>query len=143
MRSLLDVNVLLALLDADHAFHQRAHAWWRRERPAWASCPLTENGFIRVMVSVNYSQTRKFTVGELAAQFRSFAESTAHSFWPDAISLGDHRHFCHAKILSSQQLTDVYLLGLAVENNGRLVTFDRHISLACVLNAKPHQLLVL
>ena len=143
MRSLLDVNVLLALLDTDHAFHQRAHVWWRGEKPAWASCPLTENGFLRVMSSVNYSQSRKFTVGEQAAQFRSFAESTAHSFWPDSISLGDQRHFCHEKILSSQQLTDVYLLGLAVENNGRLVTFDRHITLACVVNAKPQNLLVL
>lgn len=143
MRSLLDINILIALLDADHFFHARAHAWWRKEKPKWASCPLTENGIIRIMSSASYSRARQFTVAELTSQFQTFAQNTAHAFWPGSISINDDTRFEHKRILSSKHLTDLYLLGLAVEANGRLVTFDQGIPISAVKNAKPKHLLVL
>ena len=73
MHHLLDVNVLIALLDPNHAFHERAHAWWSGEVRAWASCPLTENGAIRIMASPNYSRVTRFTVGDLSVTPQSQA----------------------------------------------------------------------
>ncbi len=143
MRSLLDINVLIALLDPDHAFHARAHAWWRKEKPAWASCPLTENGVVRIMSSLSYSKARPFTVAELAHQLQIFSASTKHAFWPDSLSVRDRSAFHHERVLTSRHLTDVYLLALALENKGRFVTFDQGIPLAAVVNATPRHLLVL
>ena len=143
MRSLLDINVLIALLDPDHVFHQRAHDWWGRRERAWASCPLTENGVIRIMSSPSYSQARQFVVMELVALFRVFTATTDHVFWIDSISLRDEQRFSHEQIVSSKQLTDVYLLALSIENGGRLVTFDQRIPRAVVANATTEQLCVL
>ena len=66
-----------------------------------------------------------------------------HAFWPDDISIADPAVFDHARILGPRQLTDVYLLALAVKNGGRLVTFDRGIPLAAVRGATPEHLVAL
>ncbi|MEI6656076.1 MAG: TA system VapC family ribonuclease toxin [Verrucomicrobiota bacterium] len=143
MRHLLDVNVLIALMDPDHVFHTRAHAWWAESARPWASCPLTENGLLRIMASAHYSTQANFTLADLAARFSVFTRDTNHVFWPDSLSLRDRRHFNHTSILSSKHLTDLYLLALAVENKGRFVTFDRRIPLPAVLTASPKHLLVI
>jgi len=136
MRALLDVNVIIALLDPDHAFHERAHAWWAAHRNrGWASCPLTENGVVRIMSHPGYSQKIRFTPGELIDRLRHFAAQTDHEFWPDGISLRDEKIFAAERIHSSRQLTDLYLLALAVVHQGRLVTFDHGIPLSSVPHA--------
>ena len=141
MRGLLDVNVIIALLDPDHAFHERAHAWWAANRSrGWASCPLTENGVVRIMSHSGYSQKARFTPGDLMGRLRQFAAQTDHEFWPDAISLRDETIFAAERIHTSRQLTDLYLLALAVARQGRLVTFDHGISLSAVPHAKAANL---
>jgi toxin-antitoxin system PIN domain toxin len=143
MRALLDVNVIIALLDPDHAFHERAHAWWAANlKRGWASCPLTENGVVRIMSNPNYSEKTRFTPGDLIGRLRKFAAQSNHEFWPDEISLRDEKIFVTERIHSSRQLTDLYLLALAVENRGRLVTFDRGIPISSVHNAKAVNLCV-
>src|SRR5258706_3876930 len=125
MLALLDVNFIIALLDPDHAFHERAHAWWAANRNrGWASCPLTENGVVRVMSHPGYSQTTRFAPGDLIDRLRQFAAQSDHEFWPDGISLRDKNIFAAERIPNSRQLTDLYLLALAVAHPGRLVTFD-------------------
>lgn len=143
MRSLLDINVLIALLDEDHAFHHRAHAWWAAETPSWASCPLTENGVVRILSSASYSKVTHYTVSSVVFQLRTFTSNTDHAFWEDSLSLLDATRFEHDNILSSKSLTDIYLLALAATNGGRLVTFDQGISLSAVSNAQPTNLLTL
>lgn len=143
MRHLLDINVLIALMDSDHVFHVRAHTWWAGNRRPWASCPLTENGLLRIMASPHYSTQARFALADLAARLAVFVRGTDHVFWPDSLSLRDSKHFNHASILSSKHLTDFYLLALAVENKGRFVTFDQHIPLPAVLTASPKHLLVI
>ncbi len=143
MRHLLDINVLIALLDPDHAFHQRAHAWWDEQGHAWASCPLTENGLLRIMASAAYSKATCFTVADIAARLTAFTNNSDHAFWPDSLSIRDARHFLHGSILNSKHLADLYLLALAVENHGCLVTFDRHIPLNAVAMTKSSHLLVI
>ena len=143
MRHLLDINVLIALMDSNHAFHSRAHAWWAAQVRPWASCPLTENGLLRIMASPHYSKNTRLTLTELAARFDLFVRSTDHAFWPDSLSLRDGNHFRHAFILSSKHLTDIYLLALAAANKACLVTFDQHIPTPAVATAKSKHLMVI
>jgi hypothetical protein len=143
MRHLLDINFLIALLDPDHAFHRRAHGWWAAQARPWSSCPLTENGLLRIMTSSGYSKATGFTVADIAARLSLFTNTTDHVFWLDSLSLRDARHFRHDAILSSKHLTDLYLLALAVENHGCLVTFDQHIPLSAVPTAKAMNLRVI
>ena len=144
MRALLDVNVLIALVDGSHAFHQRAHQWWAAHaRQGWASCPLVENGFTRIMANPGYSASRRFTVVELVGALSRFVAGSDHEFWPDSVTLRDSRVFAADRIHGSRQLTDLYLLALAVEHGGRLATFDRGIPLVAVKNAEERHLLVL
>lgn len=142
MRCLLDINVLIALLDQDHTFHARAHAWWRKEQPPWASCPITENGVVRIMASPSYSRGRQFTVSELVNLLQTFTARTQHTFWSDSVSILDATRFDHGRILLSKTVTDIYLLSLAVEKSGRLVTFDQGIATSAVARATPRNLLV-
>ncbi len=143
MRALLDVNVVIALLDPDHAFHEQAHDWWAANgKRGWASCPLTENGVIRIMSNPAYSPAR-FTPGDLISRLQKFAEETNHEFWPDDVSLRDKKIFTSERIHSSQQLTDLYLLALATKHDGRLATFDRGIPLSAVHVAKAGNLCVI
>jgi toxin-antitoxin system PIN domain toxin len=143
MRCLLDINVLIALLDPDHAFHRRAHAWWGGRGHSWASCPLTENGLVRIMASAAYSKATRFSVAAIAARLTVFMEHSNHAFWSDLLSIRDTQRFHHVAILSSKHLTDLYLLALAVENDGCLVTFDQHIPLNAVPKATPEHLIVI
>jgi hypothetical protein len=130
--ALLDVNVLVALFDPDHVHHEAAHAWFADEgRENWATCPLTEAGFIRVLSSPRYAGTVT-RAADLAERLRRFCGSGGHVFWQDDVSLLDGSLFDLASIAGHRQLTDVYLLGLAHSRRGRLVTFDRAIPLAAV-----------
>ena len=143
MRHLLDINVLIALMDPNHAFHHRAHRWWAVKSRSWASCPLTENGLVRIMASSNYSKTTRFSVLDIASRLAHFASSSDHAFWPDSLTIRDGRVFHHLSILSSKHLTDLYLLGLAAENKGCFLTFDQHIPLAAVPKATTKHLEVI
>jgi len=144
MRSLLDINVLIALLDANHAFHQRSHQWWGANiKSGWASCPLTENGVVRVMSNLGYSQTLRLTPSDLINRLKLFADQTDHEFWADDVSLRDGAVFVAERMHSSRQLTDIYLLALAMAHGGRLATFDQNIPLSVVSGAKAANMHVL
>jgi uncharacterized protein len=144
MIALLDANVLIALIDGDHTHHESAHKWWAKNiRHGWASCPLTENAVIRVMSGPNYPSVLRHTPYEILGRLNTFIEEAEHQFWPDDISLRDTDVFVTDRIHGPRQLTDVYLLGLATRNNGRLVTFDQRISLLAVREATPENLCML
>lgn len=124
---LLDVNMLLALFDPRHVHHEPAQRWFETEgRRGWASCPLTENGFIRIASQPSYPSSPGNTtvVRELLTEF---CRHSRHTFWPDSATLRDDKLFCSGALVGSHHLTDVYLLGLAVQHHGRLITFDRRI----------------
>jgi hypothetical protein len=144
MRALLDVNVVIALLDASHTFHRKAHSWWAvNAMDGWAGCPLVENGVVRVMASPAYSSTRRFSVEGLVASLSQFVSATNHEFWCDDLSLRDTAIFATERVLGSKQLSDVYLLALAANHAARLVTFDQAIPLSAVKGASPANLVVL
>jgi uncharacterized protein len=144
MRALLDINVIISLLDPDHVFHAKAHAWWScQKKHGWASSALTENGVVRIMSHSNYSQKARFTPADLIQRLRQFAANSNHHFWPDDISLRDPQRFDSAKIVGSSQITDLYLLALATKNRAALATFDQGISLSPVPEATPRNLIAL
>jgi hypothetical protein len=129
---LLDVNVLVALFDPDHIHHELAHDWFADNRSrGWATCPLTENGFVRVLANPAYGSPVN-RVSELIERLRTFCESGGHHFWPDSMSLTDETVFRPGLIGGHRQLTDVYLLALARKHKGRLATFDRTIPFTAV-----------
>jgi toxin-antitoxin system PIN domain toxin len=142
MRALLDVNVLIALLDQDHASHLRARDWFRAHaRAGWSSCPITQNGCVRVMSNASYPNP--LPAGHVCARLRDAAAHRFHQFWSDEISLLDDRIFDAARIHGSRQITDLYLLALAVRRQGTLVTFDGSIAISAVHGAASANLTVL
>jgi len=143
VRALFDVNVLLALVQPDHLFHERAHAWWdaANQKVGWASCPLTQNGFIRVASQA--SRERQLPIARAVETLAEYTATTDHEFWADDISLLDATLFDRNRVLGPKQLTDIYLLALAASNGGRLVTFDRSIPLVAVRGAEAQHLTVL
>lgn len=141
-RALLDVNVLLALLDSDHVDHVRAHAWLSDNLGAgWASCPVTENGFVRILSQPRYPSP--VSPAEAVALLRRAREGGHHAFWPCDVSLLDEQVVDRTRLHGSRQVTDAYLLALAHAHDGRFVTFDRSLSLATVPGATEDDLVVL
>jgi hypothetical protein len=133
-RYLLDVNVLIALIDPAHVQHDRAHDWFAaRGKKAWATCPLTENGVLRIVGHARYpnSPGTPAAVAELIATLRSLG---GHEFWPDDVTLFDQQRIDTARLLDSGQVTDTYLLALAVAHGGQLATFDRHLVIDAVID---------
>jgi uncharacterized protein len=140
--ALLDVNVLAALFDPDHVHHDTAHDWFAEHRRGWATCPSTENGFLRVAGRLARNRG-EVTIAVLADALRTFTSSGGHERWVDDVHLLDERVFDIAHIAGHQQITDAYLLALAVKHRGALATFDRRISLDAVNGASPDHLLFL
>ena len=142
-RYLLDVNVLIALIDPAHVQHDRAHDWFAAKgRKAWATCPLTENGVVRVVGRARYpnSPGTPAAVSELVAILRALG---GHEFWSDDVTLFDGARIDPARLLDSGQVTDTYLLALAKAHGGQLATFDRHLVTEAVIGgAKVLHLIV-
>lgn len=133
--ALLDVNVLVALFNPDRMHHEAAHDWFADDQVhGWATCPLTENGFVRLF-SRPKSGVGRLCPSDLLTDLRKFCSSGHHEFWPDAISLADSTLFDGAFLGGHRQVTDIYLLGLAKKKGGTLVTFDRTIPLEAVKGA--------
>jgi len=142
VRALLDVNVLIALLDSDHASHDSTVDWFAKHaREGWASCPITQNGCIRIMSNLSYPNPLPARV--IIEHLAEACRQNIHEFWPDAVSLLDSDVVDSTRIHGARQLTDVYLLALAVQHGGRLVTFDTRIPLAAVRRATTQRLLIL
>jgi toxin-antitoxin system PIN domain toxin len=142
MRALFDVNLLLALLQPDHLHFERAQEWWKgNQQYGWASCPLTQNGFVRIISQQTYR--KPLLTAEAVSRLAEQMETTDHEFWPDDLSIADSTVFDPRGILGPNQITDVYLLALAVKNGGRLATLDSAVSLRAVRRAEARHLAVI
>jgi len=139
VRALFDVNVLIALLDREHIGHSMATSWYASQlEHGWASCPITENGTARIMASVGYPNP--LPVAAILQRLAMAKATEHHRFWPDDVSLTDTDIFNHNELLGPKQLTDRYLLALAVRNNGRFVTFDQAIRATAVADVTAKHL---
>ena len=142
MRALLDVNVLVALLDADHIHHGMARDWLGANiADGWASCAVTQNGCIRILSQPNYPHA--LAPSDVAARLKEATEAPFHHYWTDAPSLLTSSLVDWQHVHGSTQVTDAYLLGLAVHHGGRLVTFDHSVPRRAIPGADPEHLLLL
>jgi hypothetical protein len=133
--ALLDVNVLVALFFPNHVHHDLAHDWFAEHRThGWATCPITENGFVRVACQQpgDDGPIRPQAAVEHLARF---CQSGHHHRWADDVSLIDAKLFVPKFIRGHAQVTDVFLLGLAQHHRGCLATFDRTIPIVAVKGA--------
>lgn len=142
-RHLLDVNVWVALFDDAHVASPRANDFIETPGVKIATCPLVENGVIRVLNLPSYGKRGALGLTRVREQLRRATRDLDHAFWPDDVSLLDDRHADFTRVHGHQQVTDLYLLALAVRHEGTLVTFDRAIPLAAVPGATEQHLLVL
>lgn len=136
MTFLLDVNVLIALIDPGHVAHEKAHVWFADiGQPAWATCPITENGVMRILGNPRYPNTpgAPALVADILHKLRDLP---GHTFWGEDFSLVGTTLVDPAKILTSGQVTDTYLLALARSRDGQLATFDRRLSVKAVAGGK-------
>ena len=135
---LLDVNVIIALLDPSHVHHERAHDWFgafrASESGGWSTCPIVENGVVRIVSNPGYPG-RRATARQVAGVLRKLTAEPDHVFWMDSISLMDEHHVELEKLSGHAQITDAYLLALAAHRGGMLATFDRRIPLSAVPQA--------
>jgi len=125
--TLLDVNLLVALCDADHVHHRQAKQWFHTHLGSgWATCPLTENGLLRVMGSPAYPGGPGSPEG-VRPLLQRLCSMPGHQFWEDKMSVADSRAFRSLEGVTAKQLTDVYLLALAVHHGGKLATLDARV----------------
>lgn len=141
-RALLDINVLVALLDSDHVDHGRAHEWLDDAIDAgWASCAITQNGFVRVISQPRYPSPA--SPAEAIDLLNRACEGGDHEFWPCDVSLLDATIVDRSRLHGARQVTDAYLLALATARGGRFVTFDRSLALSAVHGAAESHLTIL
>ncbi len=115
MTVLLDTNVLIALLVADHVHHEPAEAWFAASTDPFATCPITQGSLVRLLIRDGQpAGTAREIVRDMSAHPR-------HEFWPDDLSYSD---LPTAGIIGHRQVTDAYLSQLARAHQGRLATFD-------------------
>lgn len=127
---LLDVNLLLALSDPMHVHHDIAHQWFALTgSQSWATCPLTENGYVRIASHPGYPN-RPGDVGTVLAILRQFCAGSGHQFWAEDVSIREL--LVPGVAVTHSHVTDVYLLGLAVHKGGNLATLDSRIPVAAV-----------
>lgn len=133
--ALLDVNVLVALFHAAHVHHDIAHDWFSAHAQAgWASCPFTETALIRILGNPARVD-QHVPIPRIVDMLERFCAHTRHEFWHDDLSLREPTRFTVSRILGHQQLTDAYLLALAVAHDGCLVTIDGAVPLDAVPGA--------
>jgi toxin-antitoxin system PIN domain toxin len=124
---LLDTNLLIALLWPAHERHDRAIEWFIRHRgKGWATCPFTEAGFVRIVSHPAFSRDAVQPREAIQVLGANLAAKD-HQFWPDESPLAETVAFAGVRLLGHQQITDAYLLGLALRRGGRLATLDQRI----------------
>ena len=128
MTVLPDVNVLVALAWPNHLHHEAARGWFEKShRGGWATCPLTESGFVRV------SSNRKVIPSarrpeEAIGLLRQLTSLPGHTFWIDDTSIARSRWIAAGRLLGHGQVTDAHLVALSLRRRGRLATFDRGVA---------------
>ena len=131
---LLDINLLLALSDPMHVHHEAAHVWFAKTgHLSWATCPLTENGFVRIASHPRYPN-RPGEVPIVLALLRQFCTVEGHHFWTEDITIRELLDV--NSVITHTQITDVYLLGLALHKGGKLASLDQHIPVDAVRDGR-------
>lgn len=142
--ALLDVNMLIAIFDTHHQYHVLATQWLTnhvKNGNYWATCPLTQNGCLRILSMPTY--VNGFDIPVIKQYLQQAINSPYHKFWQDDISLLDDKLIDWSHITGNRQLTDIYLMALAQTHNGIFVTLDNRVQVNTVKNAHENLLVKL
>lgn len=121
---LLDVNVLIAMSWPAHVAHEKVQQWFgRHARAAWATCPFTQSAFVRIISNPAFSPNA-LTTADAFQLLESNLKHSGHKFWPDDIGVLEATRNFQSQIAGHQQVTDTYLMGLALHRKGKLATLD-------------------
>lgn len=124
---LLDVNVLVALAWPDHEAHDRAQRWFSQNADkGWATCPLVEAGFIRIISNPAFSRSA-VSAKEAVRALEASKDRPVHRFWADTISVTEALAYYGDHLVGHQQVTDFYLLALARHHGGKMATLDKRL----------------
>jgi toxin-antitoxin system PIN domain toxin len=127
MVHLLDVNVLVALMWPAHAHHDRAQEWFAKySKNGWSTCPLTQAGCVRILSNPSFSSDA-VTPQQALKLLGANLNHPSHQFWPDDISFAEAVEPMQKQMQGHQQVSDAYLLGLALHRKGKLATMDRGV----------------
>ena len=138
---LFDVNVLIALMWPAHEGHAQVQHWFSRNaREGWATCPFTQAAFVRILSNPAFSPDA-VTPREAVKVLTGNLKHPSHRFWADAISLAQAVEPFDDRLIGHKQVSDAYLLGLAIYKKGKLVTLDRSV-LALLPERSPQRELV-
>ena len=143
MRHLLDINVWVALLDEAHVHHAQALAFAQRRKVKIATCPIIENGVIRILNLSGYSRLGPAGFEAVRNKLQQICTDLDHEFWPDEVSLRTEAGINWNRVFGHNQITDVYLLALAVARLGCFVTLDHRVTLSTVNSGTPKNLMLL
>lgn len=125
---LLDINVLISLSWPGHKFHEVVQRWFARHATGgWATCPIVETGFVRILSNPAYSP-RALTPTEAIEALATNARHPGHQFWPDDVKVADGFKHLQDRVVGHQQVTDAYLVALAIRHRGKLATLDQGIA---------------
>ncbi|MHB8502001.1 MAG: TA system VapC family ribonuclease toxin [Candidatus Acidiferrales bacterium] len=124
---LLDVNVLIAMAWPTHSAHKKVQDWLSRHaREGWATCPLTQTAFVRILSNPAFSPNA-LAPGDAVILLQANLSHPAHRFWADELSFIQALEVLTPRLAGHQQVTDAYLLGLAIHKKGKLATMDQAV----------------
>lgn len=133
---LLDVNVLLALVWPRQEHHSIVKAWFLAGgKRHWVTCPVTEAGCVRLLSNPSVTPGA-LKVTEALEVLEANLKLPDHVFWPDAIDLQSALSLCGGRLQGYRQVTDAYLLGLAIHHKAHLVTLDGGIASLAPVTAR-------
>ena len=139
---LLDVNVLVALVRPQQPQHRKAIEWFRSIRGShWATCPLTEAGLVRIASKPQFT-TVKLTVSDVVTMLTELMKLPGHRFWPIDFGFAEAAAGFEGRFFGHQQVTDLYLLSLAIKHKAMLATFDQGIAALAGTEYRKHLLLL-
>jgi uncharacterized protein len=124
------VNVLVALAWPNHVHHETAHRWFaarQRTKEGWATCPITQSGFVRVSSNARVVPQARSPLEAIQLLERMVA-LPGHEFWTDDVSIVSSKHVAREKLMGHGQVTDAHLLALAITRHGVLATFDAGVA---------------
>ena len=141
MTSLLDVNVLISLLDANHEYHPAVMGWFGQNNDGWASCPITQNGYLRIVTQKKYKN--RISISEAMRRLSQAVSTPDHEFLPDNVSLLDPQLVAREHIQGPKQFTDIYLFALSVSHGARFVTLDGGVPRVAVPQATNDSMFII
>lgn len=124
---LLDVNALISLFWASHEHHGATQRWFAAaSAKGWATCSLTQIGFVRIVCNPTFSKDAVRPAQALAV-LEANLQHPRHQGWEDSWGAADLMRPFVDRLVGHRQITDAYLLGLALRQEGRLATLDSGI----------------